>query len=55
MKYLQIFKRPIRRVKFLADRQRTRRQLLYLNGEALEDVGITREVAQEEGSKPFWR
>ena len=55
MKYLEIFRRPINRVKHLAERQRTRRQLLYLNGEALQDVGITREVAQEEGSKPFWR
>lgn len=55
MSYLQVFKRQINRVKYLAERQKTRRQLRTLNDEALADVGISREVAQAESTKPFWR
>ncbi|KAE9647049.1 DUF1127 domain-containing protein [Pseudomonas sp. PB103] len=36
-------------------RLHTRRALLNLTADQLEDIGLTREQAQEEGVKPFWR
>jgi uncharacterized protein YjiS (DUF1127 family) len=36
-------------------RLHTRKALLGLTPEQLKDVGLTREQAQEEGLKPFWR
>lgn len=36
-------------------RQRHRRRLLSLEDRLLEDIGLTRAQALEEGSKPFWR
>ncbi|MDX9671766.1 MULTISPECIES: DUF1127 domain-containing protein [unclassified Pseudomonas] len=36
-------------------RLHTRKALLNLTPEQLKDVGLTREQAQEEGLKPFWR
>ncbi|MFJ2538823.1 MULTISPECIES: DUF1127 domain-containing protein [unclassified Pseudomonas] len=36
-------------------RLHTRKVLLGLTPEQLKDVGLTREQAQEEGLKPFWR
>jgi uncharacterized protein YjiS (DUF1127 family) len=36
-------------------RSRTRRALLNLDEQQLRDVGLSRELAQREGLKPFWR
>ncbi|MFS2198402.1 DUF1127 domain-containing protein [Pseudomonas sp. Pseusp3] len=36
-------------------RLHTRKALLSLTADQLKDVGLTREQAQEEGLKPFWR
>jgi uncharacterized protein YjiS (DUF1127 family) len=36
-------------------RLHTRKALLALTADQLKDVGLTREQAQEEGLKPFWR
>lgn len=36
-------------------RLHTRKALLNLTPEQLKDIGLTREQAQEEGLKPFWR
>lgn len=36
-------------------RRRGRRELLELDERLLRDVGISREQAQREASKPFWR
>ncbi|MFW9079752.1 DUF1127 domain-containing protein [Pseudomonas sp. P2757] len=36
-------------------RLHTRKALLSLTADQLEDIGLTREQAQEEGLKPFWR
>lgn len=36
-------------------RLHTHKALLALTPEQLKDVGLTREQAQEEGLKPFWR
>jgi len=36
-------------------RWHTRRALLELTDDQLRDVGLTREQARIEGSKPFWR
>ena len=55
MKYLYGFKQQFGRIKALSKRQKSRRDLLRLNDEALADIGVTREMAQAEGSKPFWR
>ncbi|MFT7673961.1 MAG: hypothetical protein ACI845_002377 [Gammaproteobacteria bacterium] len=55
MKNLELVKILLSHINFLKARQRTRRQLLNLDNTALEDVGISREEALEEGSKPFWK
>ncbi|MDH0290139.1 DUF1127 domain-containing protein [Pseudomonas sp. GD04087] len=36
-------------------RVRTRKQLLELSDEQLRDIGISREQAQLEAMRPFWR
>lgn len=36
-------------------RARTRRTLLNLDAQQLRDVGLSHEMAQREGCKPFWR
>ena len=36
-------------------RARTRRALLNLDARQLRDVGLSHEMAQHEGCKPFWR
>lgn len=36
-------------------RRRYRRELLALDDRLLDDIGLTRRGAVEEGSKPFWR
>ncbi|MEB0043843.1 MULTISPECIES: DUF1127 domain-containing protein [unclassified Pseudomonas] len=36
-------------------RLRTRRALLDLTPQALEDIGLSREQARQEALKPFWR
>lgn len=36
-------------------RARTRRTLRKLDIHELNDVGLSRELAQQEGCKPFWR
>ena len=36
-------------------RARSRRVLLNLDAQQLRDVGLSREMAQREGCKPFWR
>ena len=35
-------------------RARTRQALLQLNSSQLEDIGLTREQAIDEASRPFW-
>lgn len=37
------------------ERQRTRRALAALDDAALEDLGLTREDAERESRRPFWR
>ena len=39
----------------LYDRQSQRRALLELDDRMLADIGLSREQAQTEGRKPFWR
>ena len=41
--------------RWLRQRQRERGQLLELEVHLLDDIGLTREQAQEMGSKPFWK
>lgn len=36
-------------------RSRSRRALLNLDAQQLDDVGLSAEVARHEGRKPFWR
>ncbi|KTC63628.1 hypothetical protein AO262_11630 [Pseudomonas fluorescens ABAC62] len=36
-------------------RRRTRKALLTLTREQLQDIGLTAEQARQEGLKPFWR
>jgi uncharacterized protein YjiS (DUF1127 family) len=36
-------------------RLHTRKALLVLSPEQLQDIGLSREQAREEGLKPFWR
>lgn len=36
-------------------RRRSRRQLLTLDARLLKDIGVSREQAQKEGHKPFWK
>jgi uncharacterized protein YjiS (DUF1127 family) len=55
MKYRDIIKQYSQRVQRLMTRRRTRRQLMRLDEASLNDVGITRSQAIEEGSKPFWK
>lgn len=43
------------RWKTLLMRIGTRRQLLELDAEQLQDIGLTRGQALAEGMKPFWR
>lgn len=38
-----------------AERARQRRALRHLDDRLLDDIGLTREQAQKEASKPFWR
>lgn len=35
--------------------RRSRRQLLALDDRLLNDIGVTREQAQKEGQKAFWK
>lgn len=37
------------------ERQRTRRALACLGDAQLADIGLTRDAARAEASKPFWR
>ena len=43
------------RVRRQLERHRTRRQLLDLDDHLLDDIGLTREQAEEAGRRPFWR
>jgi uncharacterized protein YjiS (DUF1127 family) len=52
---IEVIRRILERLKFLRQRQQTRKQLIMLSAYALKDVGITRSEALAEGSKPFWR
>lgn len=36
-------------------RYRTRKQLLGLTSDQLSDIGLTREAAYTEATRPFWR
>ncbi|WP_028693187.1 DUF1127 domain-containing protein [Pseudomonas cremoricolorata] len=40
---------------YLVQRWRTRRALLALSDQHLRDIGLSREQAIAEGSKPFWK
>ena len=42
-------------VHYLHQRQRGRRELLELDQHLLDDIGLTREQAEEIASRPFWR
>jgi uncharacterized protein YjiS (DUF1127 family) len=42
-------------VHYLHKRQRGRRELLELDEHLLDDIGLTREKAEEIASRPFWR
>ena len=42
-------------VYYLHERQRGRRELLELDEHLLDDVGLTREQAEEIANRPFWR
>ena len=37
------------------ERYRQRRQLLEMDDRQLKDIGITREQAEQEARKPFWK
>jgi len=37
------------------ERYRQRRQLMEMDDRELKDIGITREQAEEEARKPFWK
>lgn len=43
------------RLGLMLHRWRTRRALLDLTPDQLNDIGLSREAAEEEGLKPFWR
>ena len=43
------------RWELMMHRRRTRNALLQLDDAQLRDVGLTREQARQQGSKPFWR
>jgi uncharacterized protein YjiS (DUF1127 family) len=54
--------RPAFRIRWLLEiaarlhaRQRQRRALRELDARLLRDIGLTRQEALREGSKPFWR
>ncbi|TMU82389.1 DUF1127 domain-containing protein [Pseudomonas fluorescens] len=54
----EIMRKPpsgLNRWSLLWHRLHTRRALLALTADQLKDIGLTREQAQEEGLKPFWR
>ena len=42
-------------VHYLHKRQRGRRELLELDEHLLDDIGLTREQAQQIANRPFWR
>jgi uncharacterized protein YjiS (DUF1127 family) len=42
-------------IRLWRQRARSRRELLWLNEHQLQDIGIDRQVAEEEAHKPFWR
>lgn len=35
--------------------RRTRNSLKYLDDHLLEDIGVTREMAEREAARPFWQ
>ena len=41
--------------RWLYRRQRGRQQLLELDEHLLDDIGVTRDQAEEIGNKPFWK
>jgi uncharacterized protein YjiS (DUF1127 family) len=41
-------------VKLWIHRYRSRRRMVYLTAERLDDIGLTVEQAREEMKKPFW-
>jgi uncharacterized protein YjiS (DUF1127 family) len=47
--------RLVARLLRLYDRQQQRRVLLELDDHMLADIGLTREQAETEGRRPFWR
>ena len=42
-------------VYYLHERQRGRRELLELDQHLLDDIGLTREKAEEIANRPFWQ
>jgi uncharacterized protein YjiS (DUF1127 family) len=52
---IEIFRRVLNALRKLAQRCRSRRQLLALSDHMLKDIGISRADAVYEGDKPFWR
>ena len=49
------FARLVAYLRRFHDRQQQRHALLELDDRMLVDIGLTREQAQAEGRKPFWR
>lgn len=48
-------KRSLDYLKYLRQRQKTRKQLLDLPNERLGDLGLSRQQADNEGRKRFWQ
>lgn len=50
-----IFLEVLQRIRYQAQRQRTRNRLLQLGSDQLHDIGLSQREAIEEGRKPFWK
>lgn len=48
-------KMSVSHLKYLRQRQKTRKQLLNLPSERLDDLGLSRQQADKEGRKQFWQ
>ena len=49
------YERLRHRLRYLRQRQATRRELLALDAHLLEDIGKSRRQAKQEGHKRFWQ
>lgn len=55
MLIIELLRRAQAALQRMNRRHRARRTLLELDDHMLDDIGIRREDALREGSKPFWR